>query len=56
MVSTPEAALACAEAAAPGLSAGKGYVDVSTVDSVGPPYTLNPVGGTHSLKPPGFNP
>ena len=33
MVSTPEAALACAEAAAPGLSAGKGYVDVSTVDA-----------------------
>lgn len=33
MVSTPEAALACAEAAAPGLGAGKGYVDVSTVDA-----------------------
>ena len=33
MVSTPEAALACAEAAAPGLTAGKGYVDVSTVDA-----------------------
>uniref|UniRef100_A0A7S0X6V7 6-phosphogluconate dehydrogenase NADP-binding domain-containing protein n=1 Tax=Mantoniella antarctica TaxID=81844 RepID=A0A7S0X6V7_9CHLO len=33
MVSTPEAAMACAEAAAPGLSAGKGYVDVSTVDA-----------------------
>tara|TARA_B110000977_G_scaffold64562_1_gene87901 strand:- start:45600 stop:46622 length:1023 start_codon:yes stop_codon:yes gene_type:complete len=33
MVSTPEAALACAEAAAPGLSKGKGYVDVSTVDA-----------------------
>jgi len=33
MVSTPEAALACAEAAAPGLSSGKGYVDVSTVDA-----------------------
>ena len=32
MVSTPEAALFCAKAAAPGLSAGKGYVDVSTVD------------------------
>jgi glyoxylate/succinic semialdehyde reductase len=32
MVSDPAAALACAEAAAPGLSAGKGYVDVSTVD------------------------
>lgn len=33
MVSTPEAAMACAEAAAPGLGAGKGYVDVSTVDA-----------------------
>ena len=33
MVSTPEAALACAEAAAPGLGPGKGYVDVSTVDA-----------------------
>ena len=33
MVATPEAALACAEAAAPGLGAGKGYVDVSTVDA-----------------------
>ena len=33
MVSTPEAALACAELAAPGLTNGKGYVDVSTVDA-----------------------
>jgi hypothetical protein len=28
-----QAAMACAGAAAPGLSAGKGYVDVSTVDA-----------------------
>lgn len=33
MVSTPEAALDVAKAAASGLSAGKGYVDVSTVDA-----------------------
>jgi glyoxylate/succinic semialdehyde reductase len=33
MVSTPEAALAVAKASASGLSAGKGYVDVSTVDA-----------------------
>lgn len=33
MVSTPEAALAVARAAKDGLSAGKGYVDVSTVDA-----------------------
>jgi glyoxylate/succinic semialdehyde reductase len=33
MVSTPEAALACAEAASSGLGPGKGYIDVSTVDA-----------------------
>jgi glyoxylate/succinic semialdehyde reductase len=33
MVSTPEAALAVAQSAVSGLSAGKGYVDVSTVDA-----------------------
>ena len=33
MVSTPEAALAVAHAAKEGLSSGKGYVDVSTVDA-----------------------
>ena len=33
MVSTPEAATAVANAAKDGLSAGKGYVDVSTVDA-----------------------
>ena len=33
MVSTPEAALACAEAAAPGLTAGKCYLDVSTEEA-----------------------
>ena len=33
MVSDPEAALAVAASAAPGISAGKGFVDMSTVDA-----------------------